>query len=141
MRTLADIKSDLATPDEVATVTPFTRQTIQRMLRRGEIPGTKWGGRWFVNVPRLSLMLDGNLVPGPSSGSAATPGPGDLSTTGSSSEATPLASPSAGARPAGPGGGATSAARPAGGGPCHPAASPVGGARSGGSPSPEQRSA
>ena len=41
MRTLADIKSELATPEEVAEATPFTVQTIQRMLRRGEIPGTK----------------------------------------------------------------------------------------------------
>ena len=59
MRTLADIKSDLATPEEVAEVLPFTVQTIQRRLRSGDIPGVKIFGRWFVNVPRLSAQLDG----------------------------------------------------------------------------------
>ena len=82
MRTLADIKSELATPEEVAEATPFTVQTIQRMLRRGEIPGTKWGGRWFVNVPRLSEQLAGNhIVPGVSRSSAGTPPSGDPSRT------------------------------------------------------------
>jgi len=77
MRTLADIQSNLATPEEVAEVVPFTVQTIQRGLRSGKIPGTKFCGRWFVNVPRLAEQLAGEtsrppVQSGPAPGAATS---------------------------------------------------------------------
>ena len=89
-------------------------------------------------------MTSAQIAPGLSSGSAAAPGPGEFSTTGTDSGGSSRGvhpSPSAGARIASPGGGATSVAGRASG--AVPAAAALGpqGAPAGDSSSTERRSA
>jgi excisionase family DNA binding protein len=48
----------LATPQEIADYLGVTVETVQRMLRRGDVPGTKLGGRWYVHLGHLAAQLD-----------------------------------------------------------------------------------
>ncbi|HUC36021.1 MAG TPA: helix-turn-helix domain-containing protein [Acidimicrobiales bacterium] len=54
---LSDAVPQLARPEEVAEYLGFTVDAVQRQLRRGELPGVKVGGRWFVHVGRLRAQL------------------------------------------------------------------------------------
>lgn len=47
-------------PLEVAAVLRFDRHTVYRLLRDGELPGTKIGGRWFVSVEALAAKIRGS---------------------------------------------------------------------------------
>jgi excisionase family DNA binding protein len=41
-------KSDLLTPDEVADVLRIQRSTVLDRLRRGALPGRKFGKSWLI---------------------------------------------------------------------------------------------
>ena len=47
-------ESSFAQPEEVAKTLGCTGKTVRMMLRRGEIPAIKLGGRWYISrVDRL----------------------------------------------------------------------------------------
>jgi excisionase family DNA binding protein len=45
--------------NEVAEMLQLERHTVYRLLRDGQLPGTKIGGQWFVTVDRLARRLRG----------------------------------------------------------------------------------
>lgn len=45
--------------NEVAELLHLERHTVYRLLRDGELPGTKIGGQWFVIVDKLTQRLRG----------------------------------------------------------------------------------
>jgi excisionase family DNA binding protein len=49
----------LATPTEVAEILKRTSKSIYRSIRAGDIPATKIGARWYVDLDRLSAKLRG----------------------------------------------------------------------------------
>lgn len=55
---LSEALPQLADPNEIAEYLGLTRQTIERQLRSGKLPGVKVCGRWMVHVPRLKAQLD-----------------------------------------------------------------------------------
>ena len=48
---------EVLTPAEVAQELGFCLRTVQRMIRRGEIPATKLGSRWFIDAKALAERL------------------------------------------------------------------------------------
>lgn len=42
---------------EAAELMGCTRSAVAKMLGRGDLPGTKIGGRWYVNRTELSKVL------------------------------------------------------------------------------------
>jgi excisionase family DNA binding protein len=50
------------TADEVASLAPVARVTVYRHLRRGDLPATKFAGRWVITRSGLSEWLGDELV-------------------------------------------------------------------------------
>jgi excisionase family DNA binding protein len=46
-------------PDEVAKLLELNRHTVYRLLRDGELPGSRIGGRWFVSTEALAARIRG----------------------------------------------------------------------------------
>jgi excisionase family DNA binding protein len=46
-------------PDEVATLLELNRHTVYRLLRDGQLPGSRIGGRWFVSTDALAARIRG----------------------------------------------------------------------------------
>lgn len=59
---LSEALPQLADPGEIADYLGLTRQTIERQLRSGKLPGIKVGGRWMVHVPRLREQMNGAVA-------------------------------------------------------------------------------
>lgn len=55
---LSEALPQLADPGEIAEYFGVKRQTIERQLRSGKLPGIKIGARWMVHVPRLRDQLN-----------------------------------------------------------------------------------
>jgi excisionase family DNA binding protein len=60
---LSDTLPQLALPSEVAEFLGEHTRTVQHLLRKGDLPGVKVGGRWYVHVARLREQLSGVRPP------------------------------------------------------------------------------
>jgi excisionase family DNA binding protein len=49
-------------PDEVARLLELNRHTVYRLLRDGQLPGSRIGGRWFVSVEALAARIRGTAT-------------------------------------------------------------------------------
>lgn len=50
-------------PLRVAELLNLNRHTVYRLLRDGELPGTRIGGRWFVSQDALARKIRGEDQP------------------------------------------------------------------------------
>ncbi len=51
------------TVEEVAVILGLGRSSAYGMVRRGEIPAKRMGGRWLIPRQRFHAWLDGELAP------------------------------------------------------------------------------
>lgn len=49
-------------PDEVARMLELNRHTVYRLLRDGQLPGSRIGGRWFVSTEALAARIRGTAT-------------------------------------------------------------------------------
>lgn len=55
---LSDALPQLATIEEVAPLLQMHPDTVTRKCRSGEIPATRIGRRWLINVGQLAELLN-----------------------------------------------------------------------------------
>ena len=59
--TIDDLPPRYLTADNVATLLQLDVKTVRTMLLRGQIPGTKFRGRWYVTRENLDRLMTGQL--------------------------------------------------------------------------------
>jgi excisionase family DNA binding protein len=56
---------EILTLQQAAEMLQISERTIQRMLKKGEIPGTQVGGQWRFDREQLRAMVRGEWKPEP----------------------------------------------------------------------------
>lgn len=56
---------EILTLQQAATMLQLSERTIQRMLKKGEIPGTQVGGQWRFDREQLRALVRGEWKPEP----------------------------------------------------------------------------
>jgi len=56
---------EILTLQQAADLLQISERTIQRMLKRGEIPGTQIGGQWRFDRDQLRALVRGEWNPEP----------------------------------------------------------------------------
>ena len=52
------LASRLVSTEDVAALLDCTVATVNRKCRKGDLPGVKFGHRWYINADRLEEMFD-----------------------------------------------------------------------------------
>jgi len=51
------------TPEEVGEILGLHPVTIRNQMRLGQLPGHKFGGRWYISEERLTAAFTGDWKP------------------------------------------------------------------------------
>ena len=53
------------TPGEVAKIMSLHPITVRNMMRLGQLPAHKFGGRWYISEDKLAAVISGEIDTNP----------------------------------------------------------------------------
>lgn len=51
------------TPEEVGEIMGLHPVTVRNMFRSGQLPGHKFGGKWYISEDKLTAAIAGEIEP------------------------------------------------------------------------------
>ena len=56
-------KNIFYTPEEVGEIMGLHPVTVRNMFRSGQLPGHKFGGKWYISQDKLTAAISGEIKP------------------------------------------------------------------------------